>query len=88
MFNREVFARYGPIYEVSIIRDRVTKGHKGTVFVKCNACYIVASVVSTGCCFLTFCSRDSAVKAAEALHTRHTLPGVSCMGELHMINDN
>ena len=39
LFDREVFARYGPIYEVSIIRDRVTKGHKGTVFVKCKACY-------------------------------------------------
>ena len=27
--HREVFARYGPIYEISIIRDRATKSHKG-----------------------------------------------------------
>ncbi|XP_065912893.1 CUGBP Elav-like family member 3-B isoform X2 [Dysidea avara] len=55
---KEVFARFGPIYEVSIIRDRNTRAHKG-------------------CCFLTFCARDSAVKAEEALHAKHTLPGMT-----------
>ena len=29
LFHREVFARFGPIYEVSIIRDRNTRAHKG-----------------------------------------------------------
>lgn len=27
---------------------------------------------------MTFCTRDAAVKAEEALHAKHTLPGVRC----------
>ena len=46
------------------------------VFVSVCACMCVCAL-STGCAFLTYCARESALKAQSALHEQKTLPGVS-----------
>lgn len=79
---RPVFEEFGQIYELTILKDKYTGIHKGKnrflSFASLEHVYSFGCVlfIFTGCAFLTYCSKESALKAQNALHEQKTLPGV------------
>lgn len=68
---------YGPIYELSIHRDKATHAHKGSLCCQVLVCVLMVCLVYTGCAFVTFCSKQSAELAQQELHDKTILPNVS-----------
>jgi len=78
---RPYFESYGQIHELTVLRDRLTKNHKGNIPKLIHHSLVLQFlmfVLFLGCAFLTFCSREAAVNAQKDLHEKKTLPGVSC----------
>ena len=80
---------YGIIHELLILRDKISHVHKGRETSRQSAnelstlgiCLIhVLSTcfsASTGCAFVTYCTKQSAEMAQRDLHDSLVLPGVS-----------
>ena len=79
---RPYFEPYGQIHELTVLRDRLTRNHKGNIqlLIHCITplqC-LMFFFLFLGCAFLTFCSREAALSAQKDLHEKKILPGVSC----------
>ncbi|XP_013860160.1 CUGBP Elav-like family member 3 isoform X1 [Austrofundulus limnaeus] len=81
---KPIFEQFGKIYELTVIKDKYTGMHKVLVTGVVNSSGQPAaqpnpppSHSGSGCAFLTYCARESALKAQSALHEQKTLPGMN-----------
>lgn len=79
---RPYFEPYGQIHELTVLRDRLTRSHKGSIYFlvlyQCSLALAYSFFLVLGCAFLTFCSREAALNAQKDLHEKKILPGVRC----------
>lgn len=67
------FEEFGSILELTVIRDKSSKVHRGTSM---NKIYISITTFTIGCAFLTYARRASAIRAIDTLHDKIKLQNV------------
>jgi CUG-BP- and ETR3-like factor len=76
---RPFFDEFGPIIELTVIRDKNTKVHRGELI---HFFLVSSSDRLLGCAFLTYALRQSAFRAIQALHDKVKLPNVCPLSPL------
>ena len=82
------FSEFGPVAELTVIRDKVNQTHKGNAYSFLLSYDLKESTLSqilifyfvflcSGCAFLTYCMQQSARRAVDQLHDKIKLPNVS-----------
>jgi len=81
---QEYFEEFGPVIEVTIIRDQTTFVSKGNLYY--NTTIINNSwlprIFVLGCAFVTYVNNQSAMEAINKLHDKVKLPNVSIVSIL------
>jgi CUG-BP- and ETR3-like factor len=85
---RPFFERYGSIFEITVIRDKSTKAHRGLQLDATLCAPLMRAHTHLGCAFLTFCQRQSAFDAIDALHDKMRLGSVSFRINIHLLSAN
>jgi CUG-BP- and ETR3-like factor len=71
-YLKPMFEEYGNVLEVAVIRNKATGESRGNS----RAEFAVWRLISIGCAFVTFSTREECEKAIAALHGSRTFPGV------------
>lgn len=75
------FSEFGPVAELTVIRDKINQTHKGFVTQRLPVLldlftHAVRPNSFVGCAFLTYCMQQSARRAVDQLHDKIKLPNV------------
>ena len=83
------FSEFGPVAELTVIRDKVNQTHKGAPAITIkpnisltpilgisNEYYSGHTLYYPGCAVLTYCMQQSARRAVDQLHDKIKLPNV------------